>query len=682
MKMLKVSGLFILILFIMSPAMTGAAKKDKAQPAKKKSPEFKEIISLKSPGGARISPDGRYVLYSVRETDWDKNQYVNQIWMAAVSTGELKQMTFAKASSRSFRWSPDSRSFTFLSRRGDKTQLYLMSASGGEGKQTGDLKNGMSGYEWSPDGKTIAYTAADEKSKRQKAIEKKYGGFKVIDKEAKPGHLWLLQIESGKTEKIVDRKDLHVRGISWSPDGKHIAFSGTPDSRILSFSKSDIYIVNIADKKVKHLVNQKGPDGSPTWSPDGKTIAFSSQMGAETYFVNTEICTIPVKGGPITCLTKEFDEDARLMAWKQDGIYFGALQGMSSHLYRLHPKTRRLQQITKGYRFIARGTTLSRDGKAAAFSYVNGASYPEIYYSPLKPFKPHRLTDFSGQLKGRPQSIAEEISWKSKDGAEITGVLTKPADFDANKKYPLFVIIHGGPTGISYPQRLSRYNWLYPIEGWLAKGALILEPNYRGSAGFGSDFRKLNYRNLGVGDYWDVISGVDHLIAKGLVDKDKVASMGWSQGGYISAFITTFSHRFKAVSVGAGISDWVDYYYRTDITPFCIHYLGANPWEDPEVYRKTSPMTHINNAKTPTLIQHGEFDQRVPINNAYKLYRGLQDRGVPSKFIVYKGFGHGIRKPKENLAVVTHNWRWFNKYIYGEEPEEEKFEEEKKEPPN
>ncbi len=239
------------------------------------------------------------------------------------------------------------------------------------------------------------------------------------------------------------------------------------------------------------------------------------------------------------------------------------------------------------------------------------------------------------------------------------------------------MIIHGGPTGISYPQKFDRYNTYYPIEQWAAKGAVFLEPNYRGSAGFGYNFRKLNYRNLGVGDYWDVISGVDYLISLGFVDKDRIASMGWSQGGYISAFITTYSDRFKAVSVGAGISDWVTYYYRTDITPFTIHYLGATPWKDPEIYKKTSPMTHINNAKTPTLIQHGEFDRRVPTTNAYKLYRGLQDRGIPSKLIIYKGFGHGISKPKEKLAVLTHNWNWFNKYIYGEEPKEEKFEEEK-----
>jgi dipeptidyl aminopeptidase/acylaminoacyl peptidase len=206
----------------------------------------------------------------------------------------------------------------------------------------------------------------------------------------------------------------------------------------------------------------------------------------------------------------------------------------------------------------------------------------------------------------------------------------------------------------------------YPIELFAAKGAVILRPNYRGSAGYGEKFRSLNVRNLGLGDADDVISGVDAVIAKGYIDRDRVGSMGWSQGGYISAFLTTYSDRFKAVSVGAGISDWMTYYVNTDIHPFTRNYLKATPWQDPEIYKKTSPITYINQAKTPTLIQHGELDKRVPIPNGYELYQGLKDRGVPVKMIVYKGFGHGINKPKQQRAVMEHNYEWFSQWIWGE----------------
>jgi dipeptidyl aminopeptidase/acylaminoacyl peptidase len=244
-------------------------------------------------------------------------------------------------------------------------------------------------------------------------------------------------------------------------------------------------------------------------------------------------------------------------------------------------------------------------------------------------------------------------------------VLHKPAGFDATKRYPLFVIIHGGPTGIDTPTPFTGY--VYPVMQWLAKGALVLRPNYRGSAGYGARFRALNVRNLGVGDVWDVLSGVDHLVQQGIVDTTRMGAMGWSQGGYISAFLTTTTNRFKAISVGAGISNWMTYYVNTDIHPFTRQYLKATPWDDPAIYAKTSPMTYIKQAKTPTLIQHGELDRRVPIANAYELFQGLQDRGVPVRLVVYKGFGHGIDKPKEQLAATLHNWQWFGKYVWRED---------------
>ena len=188
--------------------------------------------------------------------------------------------------------------------------------------------------------------------------------------------------------------------------------------------------------------------------------------------------------------------------------------------------------------------------------------------------------------------------------------------------------------------------------------------NYRGSAGYGEKFRQLNVGNLGVGDAWDVLSGVDSLVAKGWVDEKRIGCMGWSQGGYISAFLTTSSNRFAAISVGAGISNWSTYYYNTDITPFTIQYLGSDPAADPQIYLKTSPMTYIKQAKTPTLIQHGELDKRVPIANGYELRQGLADRGVPVEMLVYKGYGHGITKPKSMKAVMEHNLAWFNHYLW------------------
>jgi dipeptidyl aminopeptidase/acylaminoacyl peptidase len=315
---------------------------------------------------------------------------------------------------------------------------------------------------------------------------------------------------------------------------------------------------------------------------------------------------------------------------------------------------------------MAGSFSLTADGRRLAFTASSPTSLNEVFVTDLASFAPRALTTMTDQTKPFLLGTREVISWPSKDGAIIEGVLIKPANFDPARKYPLLCIIHGGPTGIDRPVLLQPDTRYYPSDIWTGRGALILKVNYRGSAGYGEKFRKLNVRNLGVGDAWDVISGVDYLIGKGWVDPKKVASMGWSQGGYISAFLTTSSDRFAAISVGAGISNWATYYYNTDITPFTINYLGDDPADDPEIYAKTSPMTYIKQAKTPTLIQHGELDRRVPIPNAYELRQGLVDRGVPVEMVVYKGYGHGITKPKSMRAVMQHNLEWFNHYLFGD----------------
>jgi dipeptidyl aminopeptidase/acylaminoacyl peptidase len=301
---------------------------------------------------------------------------------------------------------------------------------------------------------------------------------------------------------------------------------------------------------------------------------------------------------------------------------------------------------------------------------VSGRNYDglnEIYTGRLNlPLK--KISNTSAQVKDWNTPVNEVVQWRSKDSALVEGILIKPKNYDSKKKYPLLVVIHGGPTGIDLPDPVPTY--VYPIVQWVEKGAVVLRVNYRGSAGYGEKFRSLNVGNLGVGDMWDVVSGIEYLNRKGIIDTSRMGCMSWSQGGYISAFLTTNTNIFKAISVGAGISNWVTYYVSTDITPFTQQYLQATPWADMNVYLKTSPMTNINKASTPTLIQHGEFDKRVPISNAYELYRGLQDRGIPSKLVVYKGFGHGINKPKELLAAVWHNWLWFNQYVFGDKEED------------
>jgi len=638
----------------------------------KRVPTVDDLITLKSVGSPMISPDGTKVAYSVTQADFDQDAYNTQIWLADVASGQCLQLTRSKKSSFGPEWSPDGRWLAFISSRAeDKPQIFIINPNAGEAIQLTKSETGVNNYAWSPDGKTIAFTATDPESKESKARKDYYGDYEVVRKEYFFTHLWTVDVaEALKAPEVGRRrtsgKDWTVNSFDWSHDGTKIAFSATINSDLINDGTADIYVLDQAADTVKKIVSQPGPDNNPVWSPDGRSILFSSAMGHTDYFArNSHLAVVPAEGGPVRSLTDAFDESIYGGEWTDEGIYFAALQKTAAHLYCLDPSSLKVDRIDGPDNALIGAFSVTRDGKRLAFAAASPTSLTEIYISDL-PFKARPLTHMTDQAEAFILGTREVVSWKSRDGTTIEGVLIKPADFDSSKKYPLLCIIHGGPTGVDRPALLSPDARYYPADIWAARGALILKINYRGSAGYGEKFRMLNYRNLGVGDSWDVLSGIDFLVKKGWVDPARIGCMGWSQGGYISAFLTTSTRIFKAISVGAGISDWATYYYNTDITPFTIDYLGADPVTDPQIYLKTSPMSYIKTAVTPTLIQHGENDRRVPIPNGYELRQGLTDRGVPVEMIVYKGFGHGITKPKEMRAVMQHNLAWFGHYIFGD----------------
>ncbi|MDQ3169155.1 MAG: S9 family peptidase [Acidobacteriota bacterium] len=638
-------------------------------------PTFDQIIEMKRPGAVALSPDGSQVVYTVSETNWDDNSYETEIFLApSCGCGTPVQLTRAKKSSNAPAWSPDGAWLAFASDRTDKRQIYLISPSGGEARAITNGEESVGSFRWSPDGRQIALTMSEAKSDAMKEREKKYGAFEVIDAEYQMTHLYVIDVDPDGSEFAKPRRLTNgaftVGGYSWSPDGTSIAFDHRIDPNLANSHTADISVLSVADGAVRKLVTADGPDSGPVWSPDGTRIAFGSAMSNPAFFyTNNRIAIIPAAGGAITSVSDTFDEQPNIVDWAPSGILFSGLERASSRLYRLDPDNASFTALTPASGASAGGYSFSRDFSTVSFVSGDAKMFPEVYTATsatLATASPRRITMYGEQIAAWDVGSRERISWKSEDGAGIEGVLHKPANYQAGRKYPLLVIIHGGPTGISRPYRVAGAG-PYPIEQWLAKGALILEPNYRGSAGYGEKFRALNVRNLGVGDAWDVLSGVDHLVAAGLVDPARMGVMGWSQGGYISAFLATHERQpFKAISVGAGISNWMTYYVNTDIHPFTRQYLQATPWDDPAIYALTSPMTNIKRAKTPTLIQHGEFDTRVPTPNAYELYQGLQDVGVPVKLIIYKGFGHGLNKPKAVRGAMEHNFEWFNRYVFGE----------------
>src|ERR1700693_3653305 len=664
---LALAGAFLFV----APCEAGQAPAPDAKPAENSTLTIDQGLSLKIAENPRISPDGRFVAYEVREADWEENSFEKQIWIANTATGERYQLTRGKKSSSSPRWSPESTRLGFLSDRDGKDQIYLIHPAGGEAEALTKLENGVSSFDWAPDGRRMAFSAEEPKSKMQKDREEKYGEFQVVKREFTMTHLWVVDVPADgapkmpEPQRLTEGDQFTVNEFSWSPDATRIAFSAQRDPNPGSGSSADIYVVTVSDRSVNKIVATPGPDGNPQWSPDGRSIAYETVNAQEFfYYTNSYLAVVPAAGGAPRVLTETFDEQPSLIAWAPEGIYFAARQKTTAHLFRLNPETKAIVRVSKLDDLLINDVSFTRDFQQVTFTAAAPNAYSEVFVAPVKTFAPRPLTTMSEQLKGFRLGRREVVSWKSTDGATIEGILIKPPDFDPAKKYPLLVVIHGGPTGVSEPD--ISINPFYPLEQFVAKGALILRPNYRGSAGYGEKFRALNVRNLGVGDAWDVLSGVDALIARGFVDKDRVGSMGGSQGGYISAFLTTSSDRFKAISVGAGISDWTTYYANTDITPFTRQYLHATPWDDPEIYRKTSPISYLKTAKTPTLIQHGSNDRRVPIPNAYELRQGVEDRGVPVKMIVYQGFGHSINKTKQQRAVSEHNLEWFSHWIWGE----------------
>jgi len=677
--------IWVLGLFLFFPALAYSQNTNE-----KTEPTFEQVLSLKSPGSVQISPDGKHVLYSVSSTEWSENRYDSELFLSKNGAKPFPLTHNSDGSSDSGVWSDDGEWILFTRNIDGDNRVFAISPDGGEAFPLSYIDKSVQSFHLSPDGKTLAFLAEQDQPEEQKSKEDRYGEFAEDETDYLLSRLYTVDFnpdfarshqrpndqdttytmypEAPEIVAHLEDAEFTITNISWSPSGEKIAVDYQPDPIITSFLKADIALYDPAEMELDQVVTNPSSDGFSVWSPDGSKFVYTSSVenDSSNFYTNARYFIYEIETGMSQEVAQNFDENLNISSWTNNGIYATAWQKTRRPIFRLDPQNGAVEKHSE-FKRIVYDLSISKDGSKYATIARDGGEVDEVYLTELETSQSKRLTNFNDQISNWKTTDSEVISWTSRDGAVIEGVLHKPQDYDPDRKYPLLVAIHGGPTGISLPSPVPAY--VYPIVQWVNKGALVLQPNYRGSAGYGEEFRSLNVRNLGVGDAWDVLSGVDHLIEQGVVDSTKLGSMGWSQGGYISAFLTTWSNRFKAVSVGAGISNWMTYYVNTDIHPFTRQYLQATPWEDKEIYERTSPMTYINNASTPTLIQHGEFDQRVPTPNAYELFQGLQDVGVESKLIIYKGFGHGITKPKERLAATWHNWMWFNKYIWGEEVE-------------
>ncbi len=666
-------------------------------------PGFREVLGLSEVDDAAISPSGLAVAYQVESTDWEENRFDSEIWLYRRGSPTVQLTRTEEGSSRDARWSPDGRWIAFLADRGGDgaPQLFAIRPDGGEAQRLTAVEEGVEAYRWGPYGLRLAVALREPVSERVEKREERYGSWHAEDEEYRTTHLWRLDLRQAlragdgvsrppdsaaaarpvagsgggvgdaPLRRLTGGEGFTVGGFAFGPRGERLAFDHRPEPSVTSYAGQDLSLLDLESGELRTLVDRPGADGDPVWSPDGEWLLFTTDDGDTAYYENPELARVPADGGDPEILTGGFDGVPSSVDWlpEGEGIRFTAWDRTRRKLYRLDPSTGEIDAVADSPR-VVRSASYSRDGERVAFVGEAPRRMPEVYRTETGTWDPSALTSMTGQVKGWPVGRQEVVSWESEDGTTVEGVVIYPPNFDRTRRHPLVVKIHGGPSSIDYPTLANQYDsYVYPVTQWLARGAVVLMPNYRGSVGYGQDFRRLNVRNLGVGDRWDVMSGVDHLIEEGVAHPDSLVAMGWSQGGYISAFLTTTTDRFRAVSVGAGISDWMTYYVNTDIHPFTRHYLGATPWEDREIYDETSPIHYVRDASTPTLIQHGEDDARVPIPNAYELYQGLRDVGVDTRLVVYEGFGHGIDAPKELLAANWHNWQWIARWLWDEEVE-------------
>lgn len=638
-----------------------------------------ELLGLQS---ISIGKDGKYAAYVKRIPDWAENVYRSHIWIYEVEGRRHYPITKGKNESTNPLWAPNCSCLAYISEVGDKDerkkQIFIKTFDENNGIQITNSKEGVNNYKWAPDGSGIYYTVDEPDSEEIKKRKEVYGEFEYIDKEYKNSYLCFIELnraietaactynkKSPEKEEIKDiavrltsPMDYCIRGFDISPDGRKCVLVCTLTSDIRDENTS-IYILDIEAKKTNKLNINGCLSSDVVFSPDGNKIAFSKTPRDAEYYkwkVGEDFILETydlVKEKTIMKLSK-LDRSVTPISWTSKGI-LGLWQDRTCYRIGLINDNGDIAHIYNNDMSYIDSAAITADGENIAYIKIDVNKAEEVYLNGVQ------ITNESKIYENKLLSTKEIVNWQTGDGLEIEGVLSKPHDYDPGKKYPLLVVIHGGPTWASFP--FHNMNKLYPIEQFIEKGFVVLEPNYRGSSGYGNSFATANYRMLGVGDYEDVISGVDMLIVKGVADGERVGVMGWSQGGYISAFCTAYSNRFKGVSVGAGISNWITYYVNTDITSFTRSYLGATPWDDPEIYAKTSPMTYIKNACTPTLIQHGDSDNRVPVPNAFELYRALQDLKVESKLVIFKKMAHSPQKPGLHRAIMEQNLEWFMEHV-------------------